>query len=114
MAERTIATTSPLGKHLDQINGTKQASYLMLGNRKIDLVAQITIGRESDNDVVVESKLVSRHHCMIQKIRDAYFLKDSGSTNGTFLNGTKIPLDKYVRLNIGDKISIGSVNLVIA
>jgi len=114
MAEKTIATTSPLGKHLDQINETKQASYLMLGNKRINLVAQITIGRENDNSVVVDSKLVSRHHCMIQKIKDAYFLKDCGSTNGTFVNGTKIPADKYIRLNIGDKISLGSVNLVIA
>ncbi len=112
--EKTIATSSPIGKHLDKINETKQASYLMLGNQKISLVAQINIGRESDNDVVLDSKLVSRHHCMIQKIKGAFFIKDSGSTNGTFVNGTKLPVDKYIRLNIGDKISVGSVNLVIA
>ena len=69
--------------------------------------------RYADNtDIVIDSKLASRHHCIIQKIRDAYFLKDEGSTNGTFLNGRRIPPDKYVKLNAGDKLTIGSSNLI--
>lgn len=114
MNDTTIVTNSPVGKHLDSIGETKAASYLMFNNKKIDLVAKITIGRESDNDVVVDNKLASRHHAMIQKIKNVYFIKDVGSTNGTFLNGTKIPADKYVKLVPGDKITIGNMNLVIS
>jgi len=114
MNDTTIVTDSPVGKHLDSIGETKPASYLMFNNKKIDLVAKITIGRESDNDVVVDNKLASRHHAMIQKIKNVYFIKDVGSTNGTFLNGTKIPADKYVKLVPGDKITIGNMNLVIS
>lgn len=50
---------------------------------------------------------------MIQKIKDAYFIKDEESTNGTFVNGIKIPAGKYVKLNRDDKITIGNMNLVI-
>ena len=114
MEYSTIVTDIPVGKHLDAIGETKPASYLMFNNKRIDLVAKITIGRGSDNDVVVDNKLASRHHALIQKIKNVYFLKDVGSTNGTFLNGTKIPSDKYVKLMPGDKITIGNMSLVIS
>ena len=114
MAETTIVNDSPIGQHLESIAESKQVSYLVFNKKKIQLVAKITIGREPDNDIVIDSKLASRHHCLIQKIRDEFFLKDENSTNGTFLNGRRIPSDKYVRLNSGDKLKIGSTELVIS
>ena len=86
----------------------------MFKNKRIDLVAKITIGRENDNDVVVDSKLASRHHAVIQKIKQAFFIKDENSTNGTFINDIRVPAGKYVKLNRGDKITIGNVSLVIS
>ncbi|MCR5218246.1 FHA domain-containing protein [Treponema sp.] len=112
MADTTVVNASPLGQHLERIAESQQVSYLVFNKKRITLVAKIMIGRETDNTIVVDNKLASRHHCMIQKIRDAYFLKDENSTNGTFLNGRRIPPDKYVRLNPGDKITIGSSNLI--
>ncbi len=112
MSDTTIVNTSPLGQHLDRIGEAQQVSYLVFNKKKIQLVAKITIGRELDNNIVIDNKLASRHHCIIQKIRDAYFLKDENSTNGTFLNGHRIPSDKYVRLNPGDKLTIGSSSLI--
>ena len=114
MADTTIVTKTPVGAMLDSIGRNQQASYLVFNKKKIELVAKITIGRENDNNVVIENKLASRHHCIIQKIRDAYFLKDENSTNGTFLNDRRIPSDKYVRLNKGDKITVGSADIVMA
>lgn len=114
MSDTTIITNSPIGKHLDSIGETRPASYLIFNKKKVELVAKITIGRDTDNDVVVDNKLASRHHALIQKIKDAYFIKDMGSTNGTFINGTTIPADKYVKLRPGDKITIGNMNLVIS
>ena len=112
MADSTIINSSPLGQHLDKIAESQQVSYLVFNKKKIQITAKISIGRESDNDIVIDSKLASRHHCIIQKIRDAYFVKDENSTNGTFLNGRRIPPDKYVKLNAGDKLTIGSSNLI--
>lgn len=114
MSDETIVTNSPVGKHLDSLGESRPASYLMFNKKKIELVAKITIGRETDNDVVVDNKLASRHHALIQKIKDAYFIRDEGSTNGTFINGMRIPQEKYVRLHPGDKITIGNMNLVIS
>ena len=112
MADSTILTDSPIGKHINAISHSGSVSYLLFNKQKIQLVEKITIGRESDNNVVIENKLASRHHALIQKIRDDYYLKDEKSTNGTFLNGMKIPADKYVKLNKGDKITIGTANIV--
>ncbi|MCQ2576588.1 MAG: FHA domain-containing protein [Treponema sp.] len=114
MTNDTIQTSSPIGKQLKSFGESKPVSYLMVNNKKVSLVAKITIGRDSDNDVVIDNKLASRHHAMIQKIKDAYFLKDTNSTNGTYINGVKIPADKYVKLGQGDKITIGNMSLVIS
>lgn len=111
--DNTIATDSPVGKHLGALGETRESSYLVFNKKKIELVAKITIGRDPYNDVVVDNKLASRHHAVIQKIKDAYFIKDENSTNGTFVNSIKIPKDKYVKLNHGDNITIGNMSLVI-
>ena len=110
----TIETKTPIGKQLKSMGEWNPASYLVFNKKKVELVAKITIGRESDNDVVVDNKLASRHHAIIQKIKDAYFLKDEKSTNGTYVNGVKIPAEKYVKLNPGDKITIGNMTLVVS
>ena len=114
LQDTTIITDSPVGRHLDAISESVPASYLLFTKKKIKLVAKITIGRESDNDVVVDNKLAGLHRAIIQKIRDAYFIKDEKSTNGTFVNGQRIPDGKYVRLATGDKITIGTMSLVIS
>lgn len=112
MANETIVKNSPVGKHLENVGKNKPASYLVFNKKKVELVAKIRIGRDSDNDVIIDNKLASRHHALIQKIKDAYFIKDEESTNGTFVNGVKIPAGKYVKLNKDDKITIGNMTLV--
>ena len=114
MENSTIVTSSPVGSHLNKIAESAPASYLMFNKKRIDLVAKITIGREYDNDVVVDNKLASRHHAVIQKIKDAFFIKDENSTNGTFVNNNRIPEGKYVKLNKVDKITIGTMQLVMS
>ena len=61
-----------------------------------------------DREVLVEN--------LVENLKEVSFLfvKDMGSTNGTFLNGRRIPADKYVKLNPGDKITVGSVNVAIS
>ncbi len=113
MANETIIKNSPVGKHLESVGENIPASYLMFNKKKVELVAKIHIGRDADNDVVVDNKLASRHHAMIQKIKNAYFIKDEDSTNGTFVNGVRIPAGKYVKLNRDDRITIGNMTLVI-
>lgn len=64
-----------------------------------------TMGRSSDNDVVVEDLYVSRRHCAILVHHDgSCVLHDTASKNGTYLNGSKIPGPTPLRA--GDEIRI--------
>ncbi len=115
MPDYTISSESAVGQRLDKLADSDLISYLTFKNNKVDMsVGTITLGRAPTNSIVIENKLASRNHAVIQKIRDAFFLKDMGSTNGTFLNGTKVPADKYVRIRRGDKITIGNDNIVMS
>lgn len=64
----------------------------------------VTIGRKMDNDVVIDNLAVSGHHARVVEENGTYFLEDTGSTNGTFLNETKI---EKQRLQPGDQIRVG-------
>jgi hypothetical protein len=66
----------------------------------------LTIGRALDNDIVVDSAEVSRHHARIEHRRSGFFLVDLGSTNGTSVNGSQIGEHE---LDYGDRITLGNV-----
>lgn len=112
MQEATIVTDSPVGHRLESLGASSPVSYLMFNKKKLNLVEKLTIGRNSDCELVIDNKLVSRLHASIQKIKDAFFLKDEGSTNGTLLNGQKIDASKFYKLAPGDEITIGAETLV--
>ena len=69
----------------------------------------MTIGRDSDNDIVLESKTVSRCHAMLMRKAAELLLVDLASTNGTLLNGLPIQPDEPLRLNDGDELRFGQV-----
>ncbi len=70
---------------------------------------QITIGRKMDNDVVIDNLAVSGHHARVVEENGTYFIEDTGSTNGTFVNEAKI---QKQRLQPGDQIRVGKHVLV--
>jgi pSer/pThr/pTyr-binding forkhead associated (FHA) protein len=65
----------------------------------------ITIGRGSDNMIVVNDPSVSTHHAQLQRASETYRLKDLGSTNGTHVNG--IPVVETA-LRFDDRIRFGA------
>jgi hypothetical protein len=70
--------------------------------------ALISIGRASDNDVIVDDPEVSRHHCQLKLQHGAYSLADLGSRNGSWINGQPV---SEVALGPGDVIQIGSTQI---
>jgi len=64
---------------------------------------QMTIGRSSDSDIVLDNAGVSSHHARIQKEAGGYVIADNDSSNGVFVNGNKI--DRH-RLEYRDEIQI--------
>ena len=89
-------------------------TYIVFQGRRVPLVGRIRLGRDKANDIVLEDKLVSRRHAVIQKIGEEYFLEDLGSTNGTLVNGKRVPARSYVRLNLTDTMLIGRTELSLA
>lgn len=74
-----------------------------------ELSSSNTLGRAENSDIVLENEYISHHHATIFQHNDSWYLKDEGSTNGTFLNGKQITDE--TRLKSGDIISIGQIAL---
>jgi general secretion pathway protein E len=80
------------------------------GHRKVVLGRDpVTIGRHSENQVVVDDKLASRFHCVIEKTRDGHLLRDLGASNPTLVNGKPI---KSAILHGGDVIRVGQTEML--
>lgn len=56
------------------------------------------IGRQASNEIVIMDEFVSRHHAEIIYQREQYFIRDCGSSSGTFLKITEKMELKRVRL----------------
>ena len=87
-----------------EINTAAGAKQLVLGREPI------SIGRHSENKLVLADNMASRFHCVIEKVPDGYLLRDLGASNGTFVNGRKI---KSALLQPGDVVRVGSTELVL-
>jgi hypothetical protein len=65
-----------------------------------------SIGRGAQADIRLQSAGVSKDHCVIQVNGNKVILLDKNSSNGTFVNGSKV---KQKQLNNGDKLAIHDV-----
>ena len=66
----------------------------------------ISIGRASDNTIVIEDPSVSGRHAQLERTGDTYRLRDLDSTNGSRING--IPI-KETALRFDDRIRFGGI-----
>ena len=107
---KTIYSDSAVGQRLSKVR-KPGAMFIVFQGRKIPITSRITVGRDADNTIVLEDVLVSRHHAVIQKVKDDFFVEDLDSTNGTFVNAQPVFPGKYVRLHQADIILIGRTEL---
>jgi DNA-binding NtrC family response regulator len=82
----------------------KEASRL----NQIELGDFLTIGRESENHVVVSDEFSSARHTRIERKPNGFLLRDLRSRNGTFLNGTRI---FEALLSDGDRVRVGQTEM---
>jgi predicted component of type VI protein secretion system len=66
---------------------------------------EITIGRDAVNVIAINDAEISRRHARMELRGSAYVIQDLGSTNGTFINGTRISAMQV--LNPGDTVAFG-------
>jgi general secretion pathway protein A len=65
---------------------------------------RLVIGRTSDNDLQIDSKFISRHHCQIVTQQDSCLIEDLNSTNGIFVQSKRV---RRHNLNDGDVVQVG-------
>ena len=72
--------------------------------------ARMTVGSAPGCDLVIDEQLVSQKHAEFNSKADGCWLKDLGSKNGTFVNGTKLSSNTERLLADDDVISISFVD----
>ena len=76
------------------------------GGERYDLFGGLSIGRSSEADVQIDDRFASSLHARLYSRGATYFAEDMGSTNGTYLNGTRLngesELADLDELKIGD------------
>ena len=78
--------------------------------REVTLDADVvTIGRSPECDIVLDFSYISRVHARVEVHDSRYVLVDSGSTNGTFVNGKR--MDAPHTLAAGDHIAVADVSI---
>jgi pSer/pThr/pTyr-binding forkhead associated (FHA) protein len=89
---------------------TVRSSALAQGTR-FELNAKgVTVGRSAANDIrLVDDEFASGTHARIEPRRDGVWVEDIGSTNGTYVNGTR--LGRPQKLTSGDVVRIGETDL---
>ncbi|HVE72750.1 MAG TPA: SpoIIE family protein phosphatase [Thermoanaerobaculia bacterium] len=70
----------------------------------------VSIGRASDCTIPIKDRYLSRKHAEIVPVGSAWMLKDLGSANGTYLNGSRVERDEPLRT--GDRIRLGDTEIV--
>jgi pSer/pThr/pTyr-binding forkhead associated (FHA) protein len=95
---------------MNDSQSTRAAFLIVDGQRAVSLERPVTsIGRKSDNHIIIKNQHVSRYHAQIRNIKGSFVVMDLESTVGTSVNGIKV---KQAFLKEGDVISVGGIPLI--
>ena len=72
-------------------------------------LGRTVIGRTPDNDLQIDSRFVSRHHCQVITTAEACVIEDLNSTNGIVVKSKRV---RHHNLNDGDVVTIGKHELI--
>lgn len=102
MDEQSLLTTDKAASW--QLKALTEA----LDNLTLTISDSLSVGRGSDNDVVLGSKEVSRNHALLSVLNDELYVKDLASSNGTFVNDERIESNHSKLLQLNDTLSFAS------
>jgi len=100
---RVRSRTEPPAATLSIVSGGKN------GYRYPLPMGKVSLGRGGENQIVLEDPRISRNHAEIFLRGNDWYLRDLGSTNGTYVNGYGV---RERALESGDRVSLGGVELV--
>ncbi len=84
-----------------------QAISAELAGQEISIDRDMLVGRHQAADIVLQSSEISRKHAAFLRVEDALWLQDLASSNGTFVNDTRI--SEQVLLKDGDIVQFASL-----
>jgi hypothetical protein len=73
------------------------------------LDAVTTLGRDVNATILIDDEFVSGIHAALTYRGRAWYLEDLGSTNGTFINGSRV--EGVAATTFGDELQVGNVRL---
>ncbi len=79
--------------------------------RTFEGTAPLVIGRDRAAQLVLTDPEVSRRHARLETHDATVFVRDLGSSNGTFLNGRR--LTGALELREGDTVDVGTTRLIV-
>lgn len=91
-----------------ELNGSRR-------DRRIEFPesGRISVGRTAANDLTIDDPSISKIHASAVFDKNGQLsIADTGSTNGTFINGERIPYGKALAVSGGDKVKFGTVEVI--
>lgn len=107
--DKTAATAQPTVADTWRLNALTAA----LGDLALTVSDSLSVGRGSDNDVVLGSKEVSRNHAVLSVLNGKLYVKDLDSSNGTFINEQRIDSNKSKHLEANDTLGFASFTFTV-
>ena len=74
----------------------------LIKNNKLEENCILKIGRNEQNNICFSTKIISSYHAEIKYQNNRIFIKDSSSTNGTFVNEVKIQQNEWIEIKDQD------------
>lgn len=106
MTTLTNPNDAPQTNETWQLNALSEA----LGDLTLTVSDSLSVGRGSDNDVVLGSKQVSRNHAVLSVLDGQLYVKDLDSSNGTFINEKRVEGNQSIPVQVADTIGFASFN----
>ena len=73
---------------------------------------RLNVGRGSDNELTLNHESVSKiHAALLMTTEGTILVADTGSTNGTFINGRRIAYGESRKIDEGDVVGFGDVEV---
>lgn len=97
--------TSTSAHRLVITSGPRSGVEMPLSNQPL------TIGRSSESGLVIRDDYTSTHHARLMLLNDSWVIQDLDSTNGTFLDGSRVVVPTQIPLDTPVKIGTTSFEL---
>ena len=108
-AKRRESTSGSGLAYLKLVNLRRNLSFKM--HESYSIKENAMIGRSKRCHVYIDDPYLSKNHARIFLKDGAFYIEDLDSTNGSFLNGRRLP-SQPVRIKDSDKLTFGNISFI--